>query len=89
MLQTGHMSGQQPTAHTYANSFVVLNRIPQAIREGLTFKGKGLGQLLQQSGLETRRDLLWWGLRHPNDLPEAFLRLEGQPFLSRTLSYRR
>lgn len=84
MLQTGHMSGQQPTAHTYATSLIVLDRIPQVIRKSLTFKGKGLGQLLQRSGLETRRDLLWWGLSHPKDLPEAFLHLEGQPFLSRT-----
>ena len=84
MLQTGHMGGQQPTAHTYATSLIVLDRIPQVIKEGLTFKGKGLGQLLQHSGLETRRDLLWWGLNHPKDPPEAFLRLEGQPFLSRT-----
>lgn len=84
MLQTGHIRDQQPTAHTYATSLIVLDRIPQVIREGLTFKGKGLGQLLQRSGLETRRDLLWWGLSHPKDLPEAFLHLEGQPFLSRT-----
>ncbi len=84
MLQTGHTRGKQPIAHTYATSLIVSDRIPQAIREGLTFKGKGLGQLLQRSGLETRRDLLWWGISHPKDLPEAFLRLEGQPFLSRT-----
>ena len=84
MLQTGHMSGQQPTAHTYATSLIVSDRIPQVIRKGLALKGKGLGQLLQQNGLETRRDLLWWGLNHPKDLPEAFLHLERQPFLSRT-----
>lgn len=84
MLQTGQRDGQQPTVHAYATSIIVLNRIPQTVREGLTLKGQGLGQLLQRSGLETRRDLLWWGLKRPKDLPEAFLHLEGKPFLSRT-----
>ena len=84
MLQTGQKEGQQPTVHAYATSIIVLNRIPQIIRKGLTLQGQGLGQLLQRSGLETRRDLLWWGLERPKDLPEVPLHLKGQPFLSRT-----
>ena len=84
MLQTGQKDSQQPTVHAYATSIIVLNRIPQVIREGLTLKGKGLGQLLQHSGLESRRDLLWWGLKRPTDLPEALVHLERKPFLSRT-----
>ena len=84
MLQTGQKDSQHPTVHAYATSIIVLNRIPQAIREGLTLKGKGLGQLLQHSGLESRRDLLWWGLKRPKDLPEALVHLERKPFLSRT-----
>ena len=83
-LQTERMDDQQPTTHAYATTLIVLNRIPQTIREGLTLKGQGLGQLLQRSGLETRRDLLWWGLKRPKDLPEVLLHLEGKPFLSRT-----
>lgn len=84
MLQTGQKDGQQPTVHAYATSIIVLNRIPPTIREGLTLKGQGLGQLLQRSGLESRRDLLWWGLERPKDLPEVPPHLKGQPFLSRT-----
>ena len=84
VLQTEQMDGQQPTVHAYAISLIVPDRIPQTIREGLTVKGQGLGQLLQRSGLETRRDLLWWGLKRPKDLPEVLLHLEGKPFLSRT-----
>ena len=84
VLQTERKDDQQPTAHAYATSIIVPNRIPQIIREGLTLKGQGLGQLLQCSGLETRRDLLWWGLKRSKDLPEALLHLEGQPVLSRT-----
>ena len=84
MLQTGQRTGQQPIIYAYATSILVLDRIPQTIREGLTLKGQGLGQLLQRSGLETRRDLLWWGLKRPDDLPETLLHLQGEPFLSRT-----
>ena len=84
VLQMETKDDQHPTVHAYATSIIVLDRIPQTIREGLTIKGQGLGQLLQRSGLETRRDLLWWGLKRPKDLPEAILHLEGKPFLSRT-----
>ena len=84
VLQSEQKDTQQPTIYVYATSIIVLDRIPQTIREGLTLKGKGLGQLLQCSGLETRRDLLWWGLERLKDLPEALLHLEGKSFLSRT-----
>jgi chorismate-pyruvate lyase len=84
ILQTRQRAGQQPTVHTYATSLIVPNRTSPVIREGLTLEGKGLGQLLQRSGLETRRDLLWWGLKRPDDLPETLLHLQGEPFLSRT-----
>ena len=84
VLQTRQKNGQQPTVHAYATSIIVLDRISETIKEGLTLKGHGLGQLLQRSGLESRRDLLWWGLKRAKDLPEALSHLEGKPFLSRT-----
>ena len=84
MLQARQTDSQQPIIHAYATSIIVLDRISQTIREGLTLKGQGLGKLIQRSGLETRRDLLWWGLERPKSLPEALLHLEGEPFFSRT-----
>ena len=84
ILQTGQKDDQQPIVHVYATSTIVLDRIPQTIREGLMLKGQGLGQLLQRSGLESRRDLLWWGLKRPTDLPQALVHMEGKPLLSRT-----
>ena len=84
VLQTEQKAAQQPTIHAYATSIIVLDRIPQIIRGGLTLNGQGLGQLLQRSGLESRRDLLWWGLKRAKDLPKALAHLEGKPFLSRT-----
>jgi chorismate-pyruvate lyase len=84
VLQTEQKDIQQPTIHAYATSIIVLDRIPQIIRDGLTLNGQGLGRLLQRSGLESRRDLLWWGLKRPKDFPEMLVHLEGKPFLSRT-----
>ena len=84
MLQTGKKDNQYPTLHVYATSTIVLDRIPQTIREGLMLNGQGLGHLLQRSGLETRRDLLWWGLKRPQNLPEALAHLKDKPFLIRT-----
>ena len=84
VLQTERKEEPRPTVHAYATSIIVLDRIPPTIREGLTLKGHGLGQLLQRSGLESRRDLLWWGLKRPKDLPEALVHWAGKPFLSRT-----
>ena len=84
VLQTERKEDPQPTVHAYATSIIVLDRIPPTIREGLTLKGHGLGQLLQRSGLESRRDLLWWGLKRPQNLPEALVHLKDKPFLSRT-----
>ena len=84
VLQTEQKDAQQPIIHAYATSIIVLDRISQTIREGLTLNGQGLGQLLQRSGLESRRDLLWWGLKRPKDFPEMLVHLEGKPFLSRT-----
>ena len=84
VLQTETKDDQQPIVHAYATSIIVLDRIPHTIREGLTLKGQGLGQLLQCSGVENRRDLLWWGLKRPTDLPPALIHMEGNPFLSRT-----
>ena len=53
----------------------------QIARNGTDYKGvhEGLGRLLRHSGLETRRDLLWWGLQRPKHLPDAIGHLTRQP----------
>ena len=84
ILQTERRAGRPPTIHVYATSLIVLNRTPPVIREGLALESEGLGKLLQHSGLETRRDLLWCGLERPKDLPAVLGHLEGKPFLTRT-----
>jgi chorismate-pyruvate lyase len=82
LLQSESNTSSIPIA--LANSLIVLQRLPKIIQEGLVIEGEGLGRLLRQSGLETRRDLLWCGLEHPDDLPAIIGHLNGKPFLSRT-----
>ena len=70
--------------YTYAESLIVHNRLPKIIQKGLEVGEEGLGQLLRRSGLETRRDLLWYGLEYTSSLPDTIKHMEGKPFLSRT-----
>lgn len=83
ILQTQGNAEFPTIVHTYATSLIVPQRLPQVIREGLEIHGEGLGRLLRSSGLETQRDLLWCGIEHPKELPEAIVHLAGKHFLSR------
>ena len=84
VLQTSPKDNETPTIHTYAVSLIVPQRLPKLILDGLEVEGEGLGMLLASSGLETRRDLLWWGVERAIGLPDAINHLEGKPLLSRT-----
>ncbi len=74
--------GQAPLA--YAASLVVPERLPHAVRESLEVHGQGLGKILLNTQVETRRELLWYGMERPKRLPEDFRHLAGREFLSRT-----
>ncbi len=84
VLQTPSTENQTPKIHAYAVSQIVHERLPQSVVEGLEAGIKGLGTLLQLHQLETRRDLLWWGVEQATGLPSSIAHFEGQPFLSRT-----
>ena len=86
VLQSHSQEEKSPIIHTYADSLIVPQRLPKSILSGLASDKQGLGGLLRQSGLETRRELLWCGLEHLTDLPSAIVHLEGQTFISRALS---
>ena len=49
-------------AYASAHSQIAVQRLPASIRKGLEQRDKGLGRLLIASQLETRRQLLWYGL---------------------------
>ena len=75
---------QTPKVHAYAISDLVYQRLPKSVVDGLKSRSGGLGALLQKTILETRRDLLWWGVERATGLPDAIGYLESKPFLSRT-----
>ncbi len=84
VLQTPSSNNQTPHTHVYAVSQIVYERLPQNVLDGLEAGIVGLGALLQNSQLETRRDLLWWGIERATGLPSSIAHFEGQLFLSRT-----
>lgn len=84
ILQTHSQEASSPTIHTYADSLIVPQRLPQSLLNELESDKQGLGGLLRHSGLETRRELLWCGMETLNDLPPTIEDLEGETFISRT-----
>ena len=84
ILQTPSYDNQTPNTHAYAASQIVYERLPQNVLDGLEAGFVGLGALLQNSQLETRRDLLWWGIERTTGLPSSIAHFEGKLFLSRT-----
>ena len=82
-LQTYQETESPTIIHTYADSLIALKRLPKSILEGLESNKQGLGRLLQHSGLETRRELLWCGIETLKDLPLPIAYLEGKTFISR------
>ena len=84
VLQTPTTDTQAPKLHAYAVSHIVYDRLPRSVVDGLKSKVGGLGALLQRTILETRRDLLWWGVERATGLPDAIGHLESKLFLSRT-----
>ena len=82
-LQSPQEKTASPIIHTYADSLIAQKRLPKSILDGLESNPQGLGTLLQHSGLETRRELLWCGVETLIDLPPAIRHLEGESFISR------
>lgn len=72
------------TVHAYASSLVVIDRLPEEARRALDDHEGGLGRILLASGLESRREVLWYGREHTDDLPERVRRAAGFEFISRT-----
>jgi len=81
VLLVGRRSRQM---YAYAASILVPERLPAVVRRGLDSAGQGLGSVLLDSRLETRREVLWYGRVRLEALPEAIHHLEGEDFISRT-----
>jgi len=84
ILRSSPLSCPDQQIHTYAISQLVYNRLPPEMQQGLGTNGIGLGRLLRQNRMETRRDLLWYGLEHNPELSTQIGTSSAQPFLSRS-----
>ena len=72
------------TCYAYALSLIMLDRLPQFIKEGLEIEGGGIGRILYGNRWETHRDLLWCGKETIKNVPESIRNLVGREVLSRT-----
>lgn len=84
LLQTSSIGDDTPKIQAYATSLIVPQHLPKDILDELESDPAGLGGILQNSGLETRRELLWCCCETARDMPQAIAHLEGKPLLSRT-----
>jgi chorismate-pyruvate lyase len=72
------------TFYAYAVSMLVLERLPERVRRGVEQQGEGIGRLLNDIEMETRREILWYGKERPKDLPDTVRRCAEGDFVSRT-----
>lgn len=72
------------TCYAYAPSLIVLDRLPQFIKDGLELEGGGIGRILYGNRWETHRELLWWGKETLKNVPDIIRDKTGEEALSRT-----
>lgn len=72
------------TLYAYAVSLLVFDRLPSGVRADLERNPGGLGRILLEHQLETRRDVLWYGRECSERLPEAVGSIDDRGFISRT-----
>ncbi|WP_089941711.1 chorismate--pyruvate lyase family protein [Candidatus Entotheonella palauensis] len=71
------------TVYAYAISLLVPNRLPDSMLKHLEVEPSGIGHVLLNSQMENRRDILWYGHEHIENLPEEIQRFTGSEFISR------
>ncbi len=72
------------TLYVWALSQIVPERLPPGLGERLELEGEGIGRLLAERTVESRREVLWYGREHVAELPEALRGRAGGEFVSRT-----
>ena len=72
------------TVYSYAISLLVPSRMPPSMLKSLEIEPSGIGRVLLNSQIETRRDILWYGHEELESLPEEIERHTGNEFISRT-----
>jgi chorismate-pyruvate lyase len=69
--------------YVYAVSYVVLDRLPESVCRRLEIQGEGLGRILHDEELETRREILWFGREHLDQARVPFQAWSEGEFISR------
>jgi chorismate-pyruvate lyase len=72
------------TVYAYAVSLLISDRLPSNLLHDLEIEPKGLGRVLLNNQIESRREILWYGREVIKDLPEKIRCLTGNDFFSRT-----
>ncbi len=67
--------------YAFAPSLLVVNRLPAAIRDQLDDHPQGIGRIIAEANLETRRDILWYGREQLSPPPPG---TNHDMYLSRT-----
>ena len=70
--------------YAHALSLMIESRLPDAVRHRLSIDGEGIGRILNDNHLETRREILWSGRERAPDLPSWSMRAPGAEVLTRT-----
>ena len=71
------------TLYVYGISYIVPDRLRQDMRERLEVQGEGIGRLLNEARVETRREVLWFGREKLADLPRQIAGVSNGDFISR------
>lgn len=81
VMLTGRHSG---AFFAFAESRVLPDRLPPAMREAVEESAAGLGQILLDSGTDTRREGLWYGRERRTVPPPPVAAVTDGDFLTRT-----
>jgi len=76
-LETGRL-------YAYARSLILPDRLSEPMRRGLAEEPGGLGKIMLDGGLETRREGLWYGREEIEDLPLPVAERYAGDFVTRT-----
>lgn len=72
------------TVLAHAASLLVTERLDPELQDGLDTNPEGLGRILLDAQLETRREVLWFGRERAVGIPPAVEQRTGADFITRT-----
>lgn len=71
------------TLYVYGISYIVPERLPTDMKKRLEVQGEGIGRILNDACMETRREVLWFGREKLIHMPPEISRVCNGNFISR------